>query len=81
MKLSPLSSRPISLAFHALGALAIVLALVGCAQLPIDVARPVSTALAPAADSPLVELMQKRRQAASARADSGFLLLGTPQSA
>ncbi|UST54038.1 phospholipase D family protein [Comamonadaceae bacterium OTU4NAUVB1] len=53
---------------------------VGCAQLPTDVQRPVSTAPAPMADTPLATLVQAKRQAAGARVGSGFLLLGTPQS-
>jgi phosphatidylserine/phosphatidylglycerophosphate/cardiolipin synthase-like enzyme len=63
-----------------LAALAVATALAGCAQLPANVARSVSTAQAPAADTPLATLVQTKRQAAGTRAQSGFLLLGTPQS-
>jgi phosphatidylserine/phosphatidylglycerophosphate/cardiolipin synthase-like enzyme len=75
-----LSSRPILLAHRLFAALAVATALAGCAQLPTDVERPVTTALAPSPATPLAALMQARRQAAGGRAESGFLLLGTPQS-
>ncbi|RZL53946.1 MAG: phospholipase D family protein [Variovorax sp.] len=61
-------------------ALVIAVAVAGCAQLPTNVERPVSTARAPAVDTPLATLVQTKRQAAGTRAESGFLLLGTPQS-
>lgn len=53
----------------------------GCAGLPQDVARPESTALASPAGTPLGQLVETHRQAAGARAPSGFLLLGGPQAA
>ena len=52
-----------------------------CAQLPQDVARPMSTALASPNDTPLAALVRERRQAEKARFESGFLLLGGPQAA
>ena len=55
--------------------------LAACAQLPVNVERPVSTALAAPAGTPLAALVQQRRDAAKARQASGFLLLGGPQSA
>lgn len=61
-------------------ALTVATGLAGCAQLPTDVERPVTTALAPSTSTPLATLVQARRQAAGTRAESGFLLLGTPQS-
>lgn len=48
---------------------------VGCASLPVDVPRPVSTALAAPEASALGQLVQSRRAAAQARHDSGFKLL------
>ncbi len=62
----------------ALGAAAL---LAGCAQLPTDVERPVSTALASPAGTALDALVRERREANGGRAASGFLLLPTPQSA
>jgi len=64
-----------------LAALCVALLLAGCAGLPENVERPVSQALASPAETPLAELMQRRRQAAGARADSAFLLLGGPEAA
>ncbi|MDH6170425.1 putative cardiolipin synthase [Variovorax boronicumulans] len=52
-----------------------------CAQLPKDVDRPVSTALASPNDTALGTLVQQRRQADKARFESGFLLLGGPPAA
>ena len=52
-----------------------------CAELPQNVHRPVSTALAPPAGTPLAALVQQRRQAASARNESGFMLLDGPPAA
>lgn len=66
------------------GALALLLPLflvVGCAQLPKDVERPVSNALASPADTPLGTLVQERRGAEKARFDSGFVLLNGPAAA
>ena len=53
----------------------------GCAQLPKDVARPVSTALAASEGTGLAALVQQRREAEGARYPSGFLLLGGPPAA
>ncbi|RZL92377.1 MAG: phospholipase D family protein [Variovorax sp.] len=53
----------------------------GCAQLPKNVERPVSGALASPAGTPLAALVQQRHDAAGARYDSGFLLLDGPQNA
>jgi len=61
--------------------LATALVLGACAQLPQDVDRPVSTALASPNDTPLAALVRERRQAEKARFESGFLLLGGPQAA
>ncbi|MET3497099.1 phospholipase D family protein [Variovorax boronicumulans] len=52
-----------------------------CAQLPKDVDRPVTTALASPNDTPLGALVQQRRQADKARFESGFMLLGGPPAA
>lgn len=52
-----------------------------CAQLPKDVQRPVSHALASPAGTPLATLTRQRHAAAGARFDSGFLLLDGPQAA
>ncbi|SDZ47199.1 PLD-like domain-containing protein [Variovorax sp. YR634] len=63
-------------------ALLALLILGACAQLPQNVDRPVSTALAsPAAGTAMADLVQQRRQADKARYESGFLLLGGPQAA
>jgi len=63
-------------------ALLALLILGACAQLPQNVERPVSTAIAaPATGSALADLVQQRRRAANARYESGFLLLGGPQAA
>ncbi|SFQ39743.1 phospholipase D family protein [Variovorax sp. 770b2] len=52
-----------------------------CAQLPKDVERPVTTALASPNDTALGALVRQRRQADKARFESGFLLLGGPPAA
>ena len=52
-----------------------------CAQLPKDVDRPVSTALASPNDTALGALVRQRRQADKARFESGFMLLGGPPAA
>ncbi|OUL98027.1 phospholipase [Variovorax sp. JS1663] len=52
------------------------LLLSACAELPQNVERPVSNALASPAGTQLAALVQQRRQAASARSESGFILLG-----
>jgi putative cardiolipin synthase len=57
------------------------LLLSACAELPQNVHRPVSTALASPASTPLAALVQQRRQAASARNESGFMLLDGPPAA
>ncbi|WP_218510897.1 phospholipase D family protein [Variovorax sp. dw_308] len=53
----------------------------GCAELPTQVDRPVSHALASAAGTPFATLVRQRHDAANARSDSGFLLLDGPQAA
>ncbi|MDM0042429.1 phospholipase D family protein [Variovorax sp. J22G21] len=53
----------------------------GCAQLPTNVERPVSSALASAAGTPFAALVQQRHDADKARFDSGFVLLDGPQAA
>ncbi|MEO5738866.1 MAG: phospholipase D family protein [Variovorax sp.] len=53
----------------------------GCAQLPTNVERPVSSALASPADTPFAALVQQRRDANKARFESGFVLLDGPQAA
>lgn len=66
------------------GAIALLLPLflaAGCAQLPKDVERPVSSALAAPADTPLGVLVQQRRGAEGTRFDSGFVLLSGPAAA
>ncbi|WP_447747437.1 phospholipase D family protein [Variovorax boronicumulans] len=71
--------------FHALVrrsvALLALLVLGACAQLPKEVDRPVSTALASSDGTALATLLRERRNADKARFDSGFLLLGGPQAA
>ncbi|MDQ0017481.1 phosphatidylserine/phosphatidylglycerophosphate/cardiolipin synthase-like enzyme [Variovorax boronicumulans] len=52
-----------------------------CAQLPQNVDRPTSTALASPNDTALGALVRQRRQADKARFESGFLLLGGPPAA
>ncbi|MNU51592.1 putative cardiolipin synthase YwiE [compost metagenome] len=74
-----------SSSFHALVrrsiALLALLVLGACAQLPKEVDRPVSTALASPDGTALATLLRERRNADKARFDSGFLLLGGPQAA
>lgn len=53
----------------------------GCAGLPKDVERPVSSALASPAGTPLGQLVEERRASAGGRHPSGFLLLSGPQAA
>ena len=65
-----------------LGCLALLLPVLlatGCAQLPQNVERPVSAALASPAGTPLANLVQQRRDVTKARFESGFLLLEGPQ--
>lgn len=66
----------------ALNALLALSILAGCAQLPQNVERPVSSAIAaPATGTALADLVRQRRQADKAGYESGFLLLGGPQAA
>ena len=60
---------------------AAVLLVAACAQLPKNVERPVSAALTTSAGTELGALVQLRHDAASARFDSGFVLLDGPQAA
>ena len=59
----------------------LVAVLGGCAELPKNVQRPVSTALETTAGTALATQVQERRAAASGRFESGFLLLSGPQAA
>lgn len=56
-------------------------ALMGCAGLPKDVERPVSTALQNPSDTTLGQWVEARRMAQKARHPSGFVLLSGPQAA
>ncbi|WP_162569524.1 phospholipase D family protein [Variovorax sp. SRS16] len=62
-------------------ALCIALLTPACAELPKNVERPVSHALAAPSGTPLALLVQQRHDAAAAHFDSGFLLLAGPQAA
>ena len=62
-------------------ALVIAMGLIACAELPKNVDRPVSTALASPASTPLGQLVQQRRSAAGTRYESGFVLLDGPPAA
>ena len=73
--------RPFSRWLPALLAVTAFALATGCAQLPKNVERPVSGALASPAGTPLAALVQQRHDAAGARYDSGFLLLDGPQNA
>src|SRR3989344_1722824 len=53
----------------------------GCAGLPKDVERPVSSALASPAGTPLGQLVEEPATPAGGRHPSGFLLLSGPQAA
>lgn len=53
--------------------------LTGCASLPSDVDRPVSTALANTTQTPLGALVQARAAQAGTRNDSGFALVGNAE--
>jgi len=59
----------------------LVAVLGGCAELPKNVQRPVSTALETTAGTALATQVQERRAAANGRFESGFLLLSGPQAA
>lgn len=72
---------PLFTLFGRYAVLVTVLLLGACAQLPQNVDRPESTALAAPNDTPLGALVRERRQADKARFESGFLLLGGPQAA
>ena len=56
-------------------------AFTGCAGLPKDVHRPVSTALTASAETTLGRMVDTRRAAAQGRHASGFLLFSGPQDA
>ena len=77
---SPLQT---SLARRSRWALALVatVALMGCAGLPKDVVRPISTALPNPGDTALGQWVEARRAAQKARHPSGFVLLSGPQAA
>ena len=63
-------------------AAALALACSGCAGLPKDVDRPVSTAIDVAREpTALSALVAQQRRAAGARSASGFMLLSGPQDA
>jgi len=72
-----------SLGRHARWSLALLatVALMGCAGLPKDVERPVSTALQNPGDTALGQWVEARRMAQKARHPSGFVLLSGPQAA
>lgn len=53
--------------------------LTGCASLPSEVERPVSTALASNADTPLGQAVAARAAAAGTRNDSGFALVSSAE--
>ena len=67
--------------WRAAWALAAAVTVTGCAGLPKDVERPVSTALPSPAGTALGQLVEQRRTAAGGRHASGFLLLNGPQAA
>ena len=69
--------RPLAL----LCATLLIAMLGGCAPLPRDVPRPVSTALQATAGTALATLVAERRAAANTRFASGFVLLAGPQAA
>ncbi|MCO5354417.1 phospholipase D family protein [Acidovorax kalamii] len=72
-----------SLARRSRWALALVatVALMGCAGLPKDVERPVSTALPNPGDTTLGQWVETRRATQKTRHPSGFVLLSGPQAA
>ena len=69
--------RPLALLCAAL----LIAMLGGCAPLPRDVPRPVSTALQATAGTALATLVAEHRAAANTRFASGFVLLAGPQAA
>ena len=81
------AQRPLRAAAHSRRAIVVFLAIYvalagsGCAQLPTEVDRPPSAALAAPASTPLAQLVQQRHAAAKASFDSGFVLLDGPQAA
>ena len=81
------AQRPQRAAAHSRRAIVVFLAIYvalagsGCAQLPTEVDRPPSAALAAPASTPLAQLVQQRHAAAKASFDSGFVLLDGPQAA
>lgn len=81
MSMSSAPQHPIKIMHRWCVAVATVLLLSACAQLPKNVERPVSAALASTTGSALAILVQQRHDAASARFDSGFVLLDGPQAA
>ncbi len=81
MSLSSAPQHPIKTMQRWCAAVAAALLLSACAQLPKNVERPVSTALVSTGDTALAMLVQRRHDAASARFDSGFVLLDGPQAA
>lgn len=74
----PFSARP----RRALAtALLVAIAMTGCAELPKNVERPVSTAITNPGDTALGQLVATRKLAAAGRHPSGFVLLSGPQAA
>lgn len=73
--------RPVALFRNIAAALLVAVGVAACAELPKNVDRPVSTALASPASTPLGELVQQRRKAAGTRYESGFILLDGPAAA
>ena len=74
----PFSARP----RRALAtALLVAIAMTGCAELPKNVERPVSTAINNPGDTALGQLVATRKLAAAGRHPSGFVLLSGPQAA
>ena len=55
--------------------------LAGCSSLPRDVERPVSHALSQPQQTKLGQWVQERRPATARSRDSGFQLLGSPETA
>ena len=82
LQCSPSSSKPgRPLRWCVATVLLLPLLLAGCAGLPKDVDRPVSTAIANPGETALGRLVEERRVAAAGRHASGFLLLSGPQAA